>query len=988
MSKLNPKQAFFLIDDMANPRSGWDRDFRGADHYPFKEWSRRIYVKRVNPKYPTWAKREITRQTDGIITFETSYRQHTGDGFYLGFYDGDAEAVRLDFSGGFAIADGSKLFETSESFHHIKFELDIDAKRAKIYHDGKCECEIPFTGKADAVSNVKLGYEKDAFGETELQCCKMYKNYLVNDCVIAAYNGALPEEYTVNANENTKVYRRQYGGLFYNYVYSVEAGEKSVTCISRAFKSTGGKIALTLKYIITKENGNAKISLTAGEKDIFTLSDDGTSLCHKGNVVKKHASYTVWQTLRIDADTAASSALVYLNGKKIASLPFDGISDYLDGFKVEFESGQKGGEFMMGEIFAAELFDEPKDYVPTPVIPKKKGDYYVGINVCSLWRDGQHHGWDCITPYEDHEPVLGFYDEGDPEVADWEIKFMAEHGIDFQLYCWYAENAALPLMCPRMNYQWNTAHMYAKYGDKVKFALLWEAAGCKPESEQAFRDYYVPYWIDYYFSDERYMTIDGYAVMSIYGADRLISHMGGVEITRRCLDYLRSEVTKLGYKGLIILACGDPRQAFKDIGIDGTHAYNWGHEGYDLEYTKARNISNIKSGLCHQVPTISSGFNVVAWRYFRSPNMTFEDMQKGLEWARDEVLSSYEKDSWKSKLAILSTWNEYGEGTYMSPAKILGFGYLDAVRKAFCEDTEHTDIVPTDEQKESFCQLHPRDRYFMGPMYNVTCDGWGGGIVKRFEFKTQEDLDKWEFVGLTDYEIKDGVLVGRSTSDYPYMLLKESRDVPINTSKISDIRAIHRSYKLDEQMCSITIGFTNDKNPNSPRTLVGAVSNPKERVERRLGIRDRKIPKFKGEIYNFIVRPVWGEGYFELESIEFLDTARKFELYIDEVYQNNDYDLVEKGGNYYIPFNPIDNSTHQIHMYHRWNKSKQQLTVVTDDTYIFTVGCDKVSCSDGNEYTLPEALELYDGLPLISIEMYAKMLGKEVSIDGNKVYLK
>jgi len=230
--------------------------------------------------------------------------------------------------------------------------------------------------------------------------------------------------------------------------------------------------------------------------------------------------------------------------------------------------------------------------------------------------------------------------------------------------------------------------------------------------------------------------------------------------------------------------------------------------------------------------------------------------------------------------------------------------------------------------------------------------------------------------------------VGRSTSDYPYMLLKESRDVPINTSKISDIRAIHRSYKLDEQMCSITIGFTNDKNPNSPRTLVGAVSNPKERVERRLGIRDRKIPKFKGEIYNFIVRPVWGEGYFELESIEFLDTARKFELYIDEVYQNNDYDLVEKGGNYYIPFNPIDNSTHQIHMYHRWNKSKQQLTVVTDDTYIFTVGCDKVSCSDGNEYTLPEALELYDGLPLISIEMYAKMLGKEVSIDGNKVYLK
>ena len=59
----------------------------------------------------------------------------------------------------------------------------------------------------------------------------------------------------------------------------------------------------------------------------------------------------------------------------------------------------------------------------------------VGMNICSLWREGSHAGWDCISPYDDVNTVLGFYDEGLPETSDWEIKFMVEHGIDYELYC-------------------------------------------------------------------------------------------------------------------------------------------------------------------------------------------------------------------------------------------------------------------------------------------------------------------------------------------------------------------------------------------------------------------------------------------------------------------------------------------------------------------------------------------------------------------------
>ena len=93
--------------------------------------------------------------------------------------------------------------------------------------------------------------------------------------------------------------------------------------------------------------------------------------------------------------------------------------------------------------------------------------------------------------------MLGYYDEGLPETADWENKFMAEHGIDFQAFCWYATTSNAPMKTTRLADQLDEAYLHSKYGDKVKFCLLWEAANAaRPANSEAFRNYYVPYWIE------------------------------------------------------------------------------------------------------------------------------------------------------------------------------------------------------------------------------------------------------------------------------------------------------------------------------------------------------------------------------------------------------------------------------------------------------------------------------------------------------------
>ena len=118
-------------------------------------------------------------------------------------------------------------------------------------------------------------------------------------------------------------------------------------------------------------------------------------------------------------------------------------------------------------------------------MPKGAEDYYIGMNVCSLWRNGGHYGWSCITPFDDPRPVLGYYDEGVPETADWEIKYLVEHGIDFQAFCLFFYHDG--------PFNIGATHLYdgfmnAKYADMSDFCILLEAAnGDSPSSVEDWK---------------------------------------------------------------------------------------------------------------------------------------------------------------------------------------------------------------------------------------------------------------------------------------------------------------------------------------------------------------------------------------------------------------------------------------------------------------------------------------------------------------------
>jgi hypothetical protein len=69
------------------------------------------------------------------------------------------------------------------------------------------------------------------------------------------------------------------------------------------------------------------------------------------------------------------------------------------------------------------------DCVPEP--DPAQSDRLVGAHYFPGWKPGTHRGWGVLKDFPERRPLLGYYDESNPEVTDWEIKWALEHGSGF-----------------------------------------------------------------------------------------------------------------------------------------------------------------------------------------------------------------------------------------------------------------------------------------------------------------------------------------------------------------------------------------------------------------------------------------------------------------------------------------------------------------------------------------------------------------------------
>lgn len=492
--------------------------------------------------------------------------------------------------------------------------------------------------------------------------------------------------------------------------------------LSRSFASTAGKLVFEYKFMLPEKIDGVKAQLGTGSTSAVTIATASGGLVYingSGVAVSLWPNYkaNVWYTIRLVANPASQKTDIYINGKlKGSQIPFAASVSAFD--KVTFGAAATAKPYWVDDIYVYDFQPAAADYVPA-VQPIAGLGYMVGMQTFFAgWRDGQHVGWDWIYRHPNHDPYMGFSDGGNTENMDWQLKWMAEAGVNFFLDCWYknTDTVGYPMKEPMSEYTEGPIHngyFYAKYSDKVKFAIA--DYTLEETSAENFTKYILPYWIEYYFKDPRYLIIPG-----AHKGSPVVSLGKATDWVNLSDDQMKDSITALrtalaaeGYDGVFVLAVysGADVAVMNKLyaaGVDYCYAY-WGTQV--ISTTQSRLIAQ-RDANTNLLPIADAGMGMggEAWDLV-APFIGYTslaDFATISEWMRDDFLPSAKFAGTLSEAMVLyDNWNEFGEGHYICPTNLEGFGYTSAIRDAFTSSSI-VDVKPNATQRARMNVLYTR----------------------------------------------------------------------------------------------------------------------------------------------------------------------------------------------------------------------------------------------------------------------------------------
>ena len=923
--------------------------------------------------------REFNKITDDIIRADF-YVSASGDGFFAEFTDEDGNPVYrikiIDKKWHILQSDGTYKYLRSATYNsNTKFRVYINLRDgiSKTYiNDGNYkEHEL----LSDNILNFRFASDEESVVSYSPSNMQFVANYSVFD------------DFSLFKPINTYGWKTVSGSYVVDSV-SQTLSLKANSSMQASFEEIDIKCAAE-SQIRVKTGQDAAMLVKAGDETSVKVEIRDGKLYANEKELYTLKYPDMWYKVRILANPGESKADIYLNGRVVGTVML-----YTESPIDRFEISSTSGSVSFDDIKVFAVIDHD-DYVPEPSQRANLDDYIVAVNICSLWKNtGYSAGWGCISPYEENKPVIGYYDEGVPETADWEIKFMVEHGIDVQSYCWYNNASNGPVKTPWGGDHLHDGYMYAKYSDYIKYMIMWETNATACNSAQ-FRNYIVPFWFENYFLDDRYLKIDNKIVINAWSVGNLITnkYFGSYEGLKAEIDYLEKVAKEHGFDGVIMLCSITNDSKIYECGFDGSMAYNWGTNGCLYEHNISENETHAKTAQAngyYHIPTVSIGFNGVPWGYNRTPNISVDDYLKCHEWVKNTYLPKYANKSWNKKFVWLSTWNEYGEGTYIMPSKLCGFGYLDAVRSTYTNfSTTHTDHVPDDIQLERITHLFPQyARRLVRLRDNVENVGELTECVNTFKFIP----GKTNSISANVTVNSDGSLNGTSRNNDPIIYISGiSKTTPVDISDVDIVRVVAKVpenslmqifYQTDLHPALNQNGSIDSAKHEKQGATAVASSGEYANYDFYLSHQDT----WEGNLFNLRFDPTtFNNAEFQIKKVEFLRS--NIDVNINGIKMNSG--ILPDLFNTRLLF-PYDTDTcvqYNLHTHYTWRKD-EGLFILEGNGHKaeFNVGSD-IYIIDGEERELGYTMYLKDGVPMLDFELLAEDFGYEHQRTENGLFI-
>ena len=347
-------------------------------------------------------------------------------------------------------------------------------------------------------------------------------------------------------------------------------------------------------------------------------------------------------------------------------------------------------------------------YVPEPQPVKSD------VEITAIYYPGteQMSEWDVIAgTCPERKPLLGWFDEGNPEAIDWQIKWAVEHGITSFCVDWYWNKGYRRLE------HWLKGYYRAKYRGYLKWFMMY-ANHNQPGSHSTEDQVAVTkYWIDNYFKTPEYYTIDGKPVVCYWAIDNL---------DRDFIAEAAAKGEKLKEGDGIRRAFAISEKLVKEAGLPGIHwQLMWRTTTYDPVFALNMRAAGFETSISYGFRNEARVLAPVAAAHEKglTYDMIVEGIQKlwmakaiqqELPWwlpiptgwddrprsfgnavvvrgrTPEKFASICRKarafcDKYGIRHVLIHPINEWQEGSYIEPNEEYGFGMYDAIRDAFCE---------------------------------------------------------------------------------------------------------------------------------------------------------------------------------------------------------------------------------------------------------------------------------------------------------------
>jgi hypothetical protein len=429
----------------------------------------------------------------------------------------------------------------------------------------------------------------------------------------------------------------------------------------------------------------------------------------------------------------------------------------------------------------------PADYPPPPQ------PVSTDIDVCMYYFPGwgADGAWEPVRKTAPiRRPEMGYYNEGNPEIVDWQIKWARENGISCFLVDWYwtAGN--------RMLEHWFDAYREARYRDQLDVCIMW--ANHNPAGSHSREDWriVVQHWIDRYFNLPAYYHINGKPAVYMWAPGLLRNDLGGSDEVRAALEEAQAMAQAAGYAGIHFGAVNDnvtPAQTavLRDEGYESTSSYHeWGDavsmspipnrarfEDVAATAEAAWDAREAGSSGLEYFPLVDTGWDSRPWHGDKSLVISgrtvplFEQMLDDAKaWCQ-----AHGKDR-----VFLGPANEWGEGSYIEPATEYGFGMYEAVRRVFATGDPASwpvNIAPSDIGRGPYQDFPPPPE----PDWRFSEDqeGWwfGGTGIRFSSVRVEDGMLAFEYMddeGYFDPIIMSPDGLDLDAAEYRYLVIEVS----------------------------------------------------------------------------------------------------------------------------------------------------------------------------------------------------------------------